>query len=463
MASIENYDVVVLGSGEAGKFIAWHLASAGKRAAVIERKYLGGACPNIACLPSKNVIQSAKVASYFQRSEVYGIHKPEWSVSMPGVHAHKQAMVADLHQMHLDNFAKSGAEIVMGEGRFIAEKTVEVSLHDGGVRRLRGDLVFINTGTRARIDPVPGLAEASPLTHVEALDLETLPEHLLVLGGGYVGLEFAQAMRRFGSQVTVIESHSRLVHREDEDVSAALEDLFRDEGIDVIADARVDRVEGKSGDQITLFLTRDGTGVTVRGSHLLLATGRTPNTGGIGLEAAGIALTERGFVKVNDKLETTAPGVWALGDCAGSPVFTHISFDDFRIVAANLAGGNRTTTGRQVPSCLFTDPEFASVGLTENEAKQQGIAYRVGKVPMKATLRTRAVSETRGFLKVLISQADDRILGSAGFGVSAGETMAAIQVAMKANLTCQDMRDMIIAHPTFAEGIISLFSSVPPK
>jgi pyruvate/2-oxoglutarate dehydrogenase complex dihydrolipoamide dehydrogenase (E3) component len=461
MSEIERYDAVVLGTGEAGKYMAWHLGSSGKRTAVIERKYIGGNCPNIACLPSKNVIQSAKVASYFQRGKEFGVLTDKWTVSMPGVRARKRQMVDGLHQMHMDNFARSKAEIVMGEGRFIGDRTLKVSLNEGGERILYGDQVFINTGTRAFIGNTPGLAEASPLTHIEALELDIVPEHLLILGGGFVGLEFAQAMRRLGSRVTIVERNDRLLHSEDQDVSEAITQLFQDEGIVTVANTSLGRVEGKSGHGVRLYGSRRQSQIIVEGSHLLVATGRVPNTDGIGLDLAGVKLTKKGYVDVNERLETTAPGVWALGDCAGSPLFTHISFDDFRIVRDNLAGGQRTTTGRQVPSCLYTDPELAHVGLDESQAKQQGMAYRLGKIPMSSVLRTRAMSETRGFLKVLVAATDDRVLGFTGFGEGAGEIMATVQLAMKAGIPYTILRDMTITHPTLAEGIVALLSKVP--
>lgn len=462
MPEVEQFDAVVLGTGEAGKYMAWHLGAGGKKVAAIERKYVGGACPNVACLPSKNVVHGAKVASYFQRGKEFGMLTDKWTVSMPGVRARKRKMVEGLQQMHLDNFARNKVEIVMGEGRFIAERTLKVSLPAGGERILQAGQVFINTGTRARIPNVPGLAESSPLTHVEALELDVVPEHLLILGGGYVALEFAQAMRRLGSLVTIMERNDRLVHREDPDVSEAMSQLFQEEGIVTVASTRLGRVEGKSGRGVRLHGSRRGSEIIVEGSHLLVATGRSPNTEGIGLELAGVRTTPQGFVEVNERLETSAPGVWALGDCAGSPLFTHISFDDFRIVRDNLAGALRSTAGRQVPSCLFTDPELARVGLDELQAKQQGIPYRLAKIPMTAVLRTRTMAETRGFLKVLIAAADDRILGFTGFGVGAGETMATVQLAMRAGLPYTVLRDMTITHPTLAEGLISLFSAVPP-
>ena len=461
MSNVEQYDVLVLGTGESGKWIAWHLAATGKRTAAIERKYLGGSCPNIACLPSKNVIHGAKVASYFRRSAEFGIVESEWSVDMRGVRERKRKMVDGERTFHRQRFEATGTEIIMGSGRFIGERTLEVALLDGGNRILRGDRVFLDTGTRATIDPTPGLAEALPLTHVEALELDVVPEHLLILGGGYVGLEFAQALRRFGSRVTIVERETRLANREDPDVSEALQQLFQDEGIEIAVDTSVTRVEGKSGARVQLHASRNGTASVLEGSHLLVATGRTPNTDGIGLDLAGIATTERGYIRVNERLETSAPGVWGMGDCAGSPHFTHIAFDDFRVVRENLAGRHRVTTGRQVPFCLFTDPELARVGLNETEAKQRGIKYRLAKIPMDADLRTRTLSETRGFLKALVSAEDDRVLGFTGFGVGAGEIMATAQLAMSAGLPYTALRDMILTHPTLAEGLGALFSTVP--
>ena len=460
--SVEEYDVVVLGSGEAGKFIAWTLAQKGMKTAVIERKYVGGSCPNIACLPSKNIIHSAKVASYLQRSEEFGIKVDNWEIDMTGVRERKRKMITGLVDLHRSLYKKSGTELVMGSGRFVGPKTIEVTSAEGDKRLLRGKNVVINTGTRAAIDPTPGLAEAEPMTHIEALELDRIPDHLLVLGGGYVGLELSQAMRRFGSRVTILDRNPRLVHKEDQDISDGLHQLFKDEGIDVVTSVHVNRVEGKSGESVNLHLNRDGSETVLTGTHLLVATGRTPNTEHIGLDLAAVELTDRGYVKVNERLQTTAPGVWAAGDCAGSPHFTHISFDDFRIVRDNILGGNHVTTGRQVPFCMFTDPEFARIGFSETEAKSRSIAYRLAKIPMETVLRTRTLSETRGFMKALIDPKTDRILGLTVFGEAAGEIIAAVQVAMLAGLPYTALRDAVFTHPTMPEGLIPLFSSVPP-
>jgi pyruvate/2-oxoglutarate dehydrogenase complex dihydrolipoamide dehydrogenase (E3) component len=458
-AQAEEYDVVILGDGTGSTLAAWTFAAEGQRVVVLDRKYIGGSCPNIACLPSKNVIHSAKVAEYVRHGEDFGIRVGDFSIDMSVVRRRKRQMVTGMNEMYLENYKKTGAEFVLATGRFVGPKTVEATLRDGSVRRLRGANVIVSTGTRAAIDPIPGLAEALPLTHIEALELDQVPEHLLVIGGGYIGLELAQAMRRFGSKVSLIERSDQLVSREDDDVSEVLTAVFRDEGTEIFLHAKPKRVTGKSGDAVQLVIEQNGAEKTLQGSHLLVATGRLPNTEGIGLELAGVEVTERGYIKVNERLQTTAPGIWAIGEVAGSPQFTHISVDDFRVVHANLSGGNRVTTGRQVPFCLFTDPEYARLGLSEKEAKAQGIAYRLFKIPMEAVLRARTLGETRGFMKALVENDGERILGFAAVGVGAGETMAAVQIAMIGGLPYTALRDAILTHPTLAEGIGVLFAS----
>lgn len=457
----EEYDVVILGSGAGAKLLAWTFAQRGQRVAAIERKYVGGACPNIACLPSKNIIHSAQVAHSVRNSAEFGVVTEGFSVEMPAVRERKRRMVQGLVDTHLDLYRRSGAELIMATGRFTGPRTIEASLADGTKRLLRGTNVIIGTGTRASIDDTPGLREAQPLSHVEALELDVVPEHLVVLGGGYVGLEFAQAMRRFGSKVTVVDRNNRLLHREDEDITEGLRSLFEDEGISLALNSKVQRVSGTSGQAVQLSLRRNGIEETIEGSHLLVTGARTPNTKDIGLELAGVELTDNGYIKVDARLETTAPGVWAVGEVAGSPHFTHISEDDFRVVRDNILGGNHATTGRQVPFCLFTDPEFARIGLSEAEAKKQGIAYRLFKVPMAAVLRARSLMETRGFLKCLVPRDSDRILGFAAFGVGAGEIMGCVQIAMLGDLPYTALREAVLAHPTIPEGLISLFSATP--
>ena len=464
LTSTEEYDLVVLGSGIGGKLTAWSFAKKGQRVVVVERKYVGGggSCPNVACLPAKNIIHSAKVASFFYRSHEFGISKENVRIDMAAVRERKRQMVRNLADIFLGVYKKSGAELVMGTGRFVGPKTIEAALNDGGTRTFRGKNVIINTGSRATLEPIPGLADAKPLTHIEAFELDHIPKHLLVLGAGYVGLELAQAFRRFGAEVTLIERNSRLAHQEDEDISLGLEEMCRGEGITVVTNAKISRVEGSSGEWIRLLGSGEGTELSLEGTHLLVAGGRTPNTNGIGLEKAGVETTDRGYVKVNERLQTTAEGVWAIGDCAGSPHFTHVSFDDFKVVSDNMAGGNRVTTGRQVPYCLFTDPELTRIGLSETEAKQRGIPYRVARLPMAAVLRAMTISETRGFMKALIETESDRILGFTMFGAGAGDVMATVQMAMLGRLPYTAIRDAILAHPTMPEGLASLFANVPP-
>jgi pyruvate/2-oxoglutarate dehydrogenase complex dihydrolipoamide dehydrogenase (E3) component len=455
----EEFDLVILGGGTGSTIAAWTFAGEGKRVAVVERKYIGGSCPNIACLPSKNIIHSAKVASYFRRSKEFGITHEGFAIDMAGVRERKRNMVRGLNDMYMENYRNTGAEFILGTGQFVAARTVEVALADGTTRQLRGANVIVSTGTRAALEKIPGLAEAQPLTHIEALELDEVPEHLLVIGGGYVGVELAQAMRRFGSKVTIVDRNRRLMSKEDPDVCEALGSLLADEGIDILLNAGIKEVSGKSGNSVSVVVEQNGSEKVLKGSHILLATGRNPNTEGLGLELTGVERTDRGYIKVNERLQTTAPGVWAIGEVAGSPQFTHISVDDFRVVHANLTGGNRVTTGRQVPYCLFTDPELAHIGLNETEAETQGIAYRLFKVPMETNLRARTLSETRGFVKALVETGSERILGFTAFGVGAGETLAAVQTAMIAGLPYTALRDAVLTHPTLVEGLIPLFSS----
>jgi pyruvate/2-oxoglutarate dehydrogenase complex dihydrolipoamide dehydrogenase (E3) component len=457
----ENYEMLVLGSGAGGKLLAWDMAKSGHRVAVVERKLIGGACPNTNCLPSKNEIWSAKVADLVHHAGRFGMTTGPVSTDMKKVLARKREMIDGLIALHLDLYRASGAELIMGTGRFIAPKTIEVNLNDGGRRVLAGDRIAVNVGTRATIPDVPGLAAAKPLTNVEALELDRLPDHLLVIGGGYVGLELAQAYRRFGSGVTIIETGSQLAGREDPDIATALLEMLRDEDIAVHLGAKLVRVQGRSGEAVSLQIQTPAGDQTIEGSDLLVAAGRTPNTEGIGLDLTGITLDARGYVAVNDRLETSAPDVWAIGDCAGSPQFTHVSEDDFRVIRDNLAGGNRTTRNRLVPYCMFTDPPLARVGISEAEAAQQGMSVRVAKLPIAAVLRTRTTSETRGIMKALVEAHGDRILGFAMFGADAGEVMAAVQTAMLADMPYSRLRDAILAHPTMAEGLGALFSNVP--
>jgi pyruvate/2-oxoglutarate dehydrogenase complex dihydrolipoamide dehydrogenase (E3) component len=461
MSQPEQFEVLILGSGQGGKLLGWHMARSGRWTAVVERRWIGGSCPNIACLPSKNEIWSARVAHLVHHAAHFGTMTGPVKTDMAKVRQRKRDMVNREIDFHLKSYKTSGAELIMGTGRFVAPKTLEVRLNDGGTRELTADQVFLNVGTHAAIPNVPGLEAARPLTHIEALELDYLPPHLIVFGGGYVGLELAQTYRRFGSRVTIIQSGPQLMVREDPDVADEMQRILSEEGIQILVAAETLNVQGRSGEEVSILVRTTFGEQKIEGSDILVATGRIPNTAGIGLGKIGVELDDRGYIRVNERLETTASGVWAMGECAGSPQFTHASVDDFRIIRDNLAGGKRTTRDRLVPYCLFTDPPLAHVGLSEREAQQQGVTVRVARIPMSAVLRTEATDETQGFMKVLVNGGDEHILGFTMIGSEAGEVSAAVQTAMLANLPYSKLRDAVLVHPTIAEGLGPLFSNVP--
>lgn len=422
--AVEHYENLVIGSGEAGKYLAWAMAKTGRRTALVERRMVGGSCPNVACLPTKNVIHSARVASLLRRASEFGLEATPLAASMAGVFHRKQKMVDALREIHIDRFEASGAHLITGEARFTSAHAVEVRGNDGGVRAITADRVFLNLGTRASVPEVPGLVEAKPMMHVEFLDLQRLPAHLVVVG-------------------------------------AALLDLFRDESIDVLLNTNLREVKGRSGHQLRVIIEGPDGRREIAATDNLVAVGRTPNTQSIGLEQAGVALDQRGYIVVNDRLETTAPNAWAMGDCAGTPQFTHAAFDDYRIVLANLNGGNRSKRDRVVPFCMFTDPELVRIGLDESEAKRRTVEYRLAAIPMAAVLRTRTISEPRGFIKMLIAANSDEILGFTALGVEASELLAAVQTAMLGGLPYTVLRDGIFTHPTIAEGLVFLLADPP--
>jgi pyruvate/2-oxoglutarate dehydrogenase complex dihydrolipoamide dehydrogenase (E3) component len=457
MSQPERVEVLVLGSGAGGKLLAWHMAKAGHRTALVERKWIGGSCPNINCLPSKNEVKSAEVANAVRHAGGFGTAVTSARTDMATVVARKRRMVDGLVAMHREQFRASGTELILGQARFVGPKTMEVTLNDGGARLLRGDRVFLNLGTRPHLPPIPGLVAAA-LTNIELLELDRLPQHLVVLGGGYVGMEFAQAYRRFGSRVTVVERGPQVLSREDPDVADALLRLFADEEIEVLLNAETLRVDG--GPRELGITVRTGGGERViPATDVLAAMGRAPNTTGIGLDVAGVELDARGYVAVNERLETSTPDVWAIGECAGSPQFTHVSVDDFRVIRDNLEGRARTTRGRLIPYCMFTDPPLARVGMNEVEARRRGITARVATLPVQEVLRTRTTGETRGFMKALVG-ARDEILGFTMFGADAGEVMTVVQTAILAGVPFTRLRETMFTHPTMAEGLGLLFEGV---
>jgi len=418
MTNVEEFELLILGGGKAT--LAMDMAHAGRRVVVIERGLIGGSCINVACIPTKALVRSASAAALARGREMFGMRPAEVEVDMLRVAARTAGVVEGMVNDHRRLFAESGFELVIGEGRFVAPRVIEASLPGGGVRRLTGERIFLNLGTRAAVPDVPGLRATAPLTHVEALRLERLPRHLVVLGGGYVELEMAQAFRRLGSTVTVIERGSQLAGREDPDVAAAVLELLLDEGIAVHLDTLVTQVMGRSGEAVTLRLLQGGNELALEGSDILVAAGRVPQTAAIGLEVTGVDLDASGFISVDDRLATTAPGIWALGEAAGSPMFTHVSLDDYRIAKSVILGGDRTTRRRLIPYAVFIEPELSRVGFNETEARRKGISVRVAKLSMAAVPRARTLSETRGFMKTIVQADGDTILGFSMLGAQSG-------------------------------------------
>ena len=456
----EHFDVLIVGGGKGGKTLAVDLAMAGHRTAMVERGMIGGSCINVACIPTKTMVQSAKVAELAKRAAEYGIRVDFRGVDPVGVRQRRQAVVSGMVKLNQANFDKSGMTLVLGEARFVGPRAVQVRSAQGGVRLLEGDKVFINLGTRPGLVPLPGLTEAKPLTSESIQELDRLPEHLIVFGGGYIGCEFAQMFRRFGSRVTLLERGPRFLPREDADIGEQVLSIFREDGIEVLLGTEIQRVEGRSGAEVRLLLRTPAGERQLTGSDLLVALGRVPNTDTVNLSAGGVEVDARGFINVNERLETSAPNVWALGDVNGGPQFTHVSLDDYRIVKANLAGGNRTTKDRLVPYTLFVDPELGRVGLTEDEARKRGLAVRVAKLPAAAVARARTRGETRGLLKAVVDAGTQRILGVAILAPEGGEVMAVAQIAMQAGLPYTFLRDNIFSHPSMAEGLNDLFKKL---
>lgn len=457
----KTYDAVIVGAGQSGVPLSTALARAGWKVALVERQYVGGSCINWGCTPTKTMVASARVAHVARRAETYGVHAGPVKVDMAAVRRRKAEIVEGFRQNLQRRIRDAeGVDLIMGEARFTGHKALAVSLNDGGSLHLTADKVFINTGGRPHVPRLPGLEEVSFLDSTSIMELEELPEHLIILGGGYVGLEFGQMFCRFGSQVTIVQRSDQLLRDEDPDVAQAVAEILREDGIQVLLNAEAREVRQEEG-SISLHVQAPGGQQVLRGSHLLVATGREPNTDALNLAAAGVAVDRRGYIVADERLETNVPGIYALGDVKGGPAFTHVSYDDYRILCANLLdGGERTVHDRPVPYVVFTDPQLGRVGLTERQAREAGRRFRVASMPMSWVARAIEVDETRGLMKALVDAETGQILGVAILGYQGGEIMAMIQVAMMGGLPYTALRDAVFTHPTLSEALNSLFSSL---
>lgn len=462
MADATQYDGIVIGAGQAGGPLATTLARAGWKVALIEREHIGGTCVNVGCTPTKTMVASARVAHLARRAADYGVQTGPVSVDMSIVRQRKREIVNDFRSGSEKSVNETpNLDLLMGEAHFTAPRRLLVKLNGGGERAITAEKVFINSGQRPTMPKIAGLASVPILTSTTIMELDVVPPHLLVLGGGFVGLEFAQMFRRFGSDVTIIQHGTQLASKEDADVAAEITKIFREDGITVLLGTETLRAASHPRGGIALTVKDTNGERTLTGSHLLVATGRTPNTDALNPAAAGITMDKRGYLPVNAQLETNAPGVYALGDVNGGPAFTHISYDDFRILRTNLLhGGNETTTGRLVPNTVFIDPQLGRVGMSERESHAQGKKIRVAKLPMTSVARALEMDETRGFMKAIVDAESDQILGCAILGVEGGEIMSVIQMAMLGHLPYTVLKDAVLAHPTLAESLNNLFSTL---
>lgn len=458
---VEQFDDVVLGGGKGGKSLALALAKAGHSVALVERGQIGGTCINVACIPTKTMVASAKVIETAHRADEFGIALTPPPPDLTGVIARKRRVVGAMVDTHWTLFTTTpNLSFLLGEGVFTGERTITVTLRDGSTRVVSGERVYINTGSHTTLPPIRGLDTVDYLTSTSVMELEELPTRMVIIGGGYIALEFAQIFRRLGSEVVVVQRGERFLPNEDADIAAEIRKVLVEEGIEILDNADTDSVEpGPHG--VELHYSRNGEKVSLHCSHLMVAIGRTPNTAGLGLEAAGVELNARGAIAVNDRLETTAPNVYAIGDCNGGPLFTHASWDDYRILLANvLHNAGRSTAGRLMPYTLFIDPELGRVGLTEEQAVAAGHDIVVATLPAKKIPRANTAGEATGILKAVVDRATGQILGCSLFCHGAGEVMSVVQMAMIGAVPYPQVRDTVFTHPTMAEALNLLFAEL---
>ena len=469
MADATSYDLIVIGAGQGGGPLAGTAADHGLASALIEHKHVGGTCVNEGCTPTKTMIASARVAHLARRAEDYGVTVGDVSVDMETVRRRKRDIVESFRAGSRSSVEDTdGLDLIEGKGRFVDENTVEVDLNGGGTRTLTADRIVINTGARPAIPPIDGLDDVDALTSTSIMELGSVPDHLLVLGGGYIGLEFGQMFRRFGAEVTIVDLADHILGREDADVAETLEEILREDGIRILNETGMTAVEQAADGTITAHLDGDDAPDRLDGSHLLVAAGRRPNTDDLNPEAAGVETDERGFVPVNERLETGVDGIYAIGDVTGGPAFTHVSYDDYRVVRDNMLNGASqagweqpaTTEDRILSYTLFTDPQLGRVGLSEEQAREQGLNVEVAQMPMAHVARALEVDETRGLMKAVVDAETKQLLGAAILGIEGGEVMSVLQTAMMGEVPVTRLKNAPYAHPTLAESLNNLFAGI---
>ncbi len=459
---MENYDAIIIGSGQAGNPLAVKYAVSGFKVALVEREYIGGSCVNVGCSPTKTMEASGRVAYLAQRASDYGVQTGPVSVDLEKVRERKRHIVTSFSEGDRRRMEKiDGLDLIMGEASFTGPKEIEVALNDGGSRKLSGEKIFIDTGTRSVRPDIKGLAKCAVLNNATIMELDTVPEHLMVLGGGYIGMEFGRMFRRFGSEVTIIQQAEQVLTMEDPDIADEIYKIFTEDGIRILLDADTKAASQDGNGTIHLTISMPAGEETISGSHLLLAAGRVPNTDVLNLESAGVKTDERGFIIADDKLRTTVEDIYALGDVKGGPAFTHIAYDDYRIVKTNLfEDGDVNIKERQLPYVVYIDPQLGRIGLTETEANRRGLKFKTVKMPMSHVARALEMEESRGFLKALVDTDTGKIIGFAALGIEGGELMAVVQMAMMGGLTYRDLKNSIFAHPSLAESLNNLFGLV---
>lgn len=462
MAKIHTYDAIIIGAGQGGTPLATALAREGWRTSLVEEKHVGGTCVNEGCTPTKTMVASARAAYMGRRASDYGVSMGKVAVDMEKVRQRKRDMVNSFRRGSENRIRDTeNLDLFMGRARFTDRHSISITMNSGEEKRLKAERIFLNTGTRPRIPELEGIEDVPYLTSTTVMELDTLPGQLLIIGGGYIGLEFGQMFRRFGSDVTIIHRGPQLLMREDPDIAEEVLDIVREDGVEVLLNTTPISAKVFRGSWVELTLKGDNGEKTVAGSHLLLAAGRLPNTDSLDLHTAGVDLDKRGFIRVNERLETSVSGIYALGDVKGGPAFTHISYDDYRILYANLVKNKRRSMkNRPVPYTVFIDPQLGRIGLSETEAQSLGIRYQVAKMPMNWVARALEVDESRGVMKALVDPETAQILGAAVLGIEGGELMAMLQIAMMGKVPYTALRDAVFSHPTLAESLNNLFGTV---